>query len=258
MRPGPRFVIAMLCLASLALVASVEAGTVGAACLGGQIGTHADNTVRGSDDADQIRGLKGHDRLKGLAGDDCLHGGSGNDTLIGGAGQDRLIGGRGNDAIEADDGEVDSIACGAGSDDVTADPGDQLSGCESLTVAAVEIYGGGDITTRFANKTPWRVQWVSVDDQLLCALHVDHPWFEPFSTGATTFTHCQGQPNALAVWRITREDGRVLATVRSSYGDLIVYPVVDLGFHVDCDNSQPVAATCQVSDANLVTLTART
>lgn len=84
-----------------------------------------------------IRGLSGNDTILGGALDDSLAGGTGNDSLTGGAGRDSLDGGAGNDVVNARDGEVDTIACGDGTDTVVADAGDVVSGCEVVQLPAV-------------------------------------------------------------------------------------------------------------------------
>jgi hypothetical protein len=103
--------------------------------------------LTGAGGNDVLRGGDRHgDAIDGGAGDDDLSGGFGDDTLVGGPGRDTIAGdrplrcnelhcdlggGSGNDAIEARDGEVDSIACGAGSDRVLADASDVVAAdCE--------------------------------------------------------------------------------------------------------------------------------
>ncbi|TML33540.1 MAG: hypothetical protein E6G29_12000 [Actinobacteria bacterium] len=58
---------------------------------------------------------------------------SGNDHLIGGKGRDVLKGGPGNDTIDARDGQVDTINCGSGDDQVKADRKDHVAhNCEHV------------------------------------------------------------------------------------------------------------------------------
>lgn len=82
--------------------------------------------------ADRLLGTKAGDELRGLGGRDVLVGGKGSDVLIGGRGPDRLRGGPGRDGfnmrdgvelaapgadrIDARDGRLDEINCGAGDD----------------------------------------------------------------------------------------------------------------------------------------------
>ena len=84
-----------------------------------------------------VRAFSGPQALVGGAFADTLSGGAGDDTLTGGGGSDALHGGAGNDTVNARDGEVDTIACGDGSDTVVADAGDVVSGCEVVQLPAV-------------------------------------------------------------------------------------------------------------------------
>lgn len=59
-----------------------------------------DDTITGSDSANQLQGFAGADSLSGNDGDDTLIGGDGNDTLLGGDGDDLLKGGDGDDSID--------------------------------------------------------------------------------------------------------------------------------------------------------------
>jgi hypothetical protein len=107
----------------------------------------ADSALTGHGGADRLRGGDGADRIDGGAGDDALDGGFGDDAIVGGPGRDAisadLAGGDcgpawcklpyGNDRVEARDGEVDSIACGAGTDVVVADAADVVApDCEQV------------------------------------------------------------------------------------------------------------------------------
>jgi Ca2+-binding RTX toxin-like protein len=110
-----------------------------------QVGTPS--TMAGGGGDDHLRSGDGPDHLDGGPGNDTVDGGFGDDVLIGGPGRDiisgDLAGGDcgplwctypyGNDTIEARDGEVDSIICGAGTDTVSADPQDVVaSDCENV------------------------------------------------------------------------------------------------------------------------------
>jgi hypothetical protein len=116
-----------------------------------QVGDAGELIGLGGDD--ELRGGDGADAIDGGAGADLLDGGFGDDTITGGPGRDRisadLAGGDcgplwckypfGNDVVQARDGEIDSIACGAGTDRVVADPADTVaSDCETI-----ERAGGG-------------------------------------------------------------------------------------------------------------------
>jgi hypothetical protein len=59
----------------------------------------ADNTQRGTANADTLTGTAKMDRLFGEAGSDVLNGGAGDDIIYGEAGNDSLIGGPGNDQL---------------------------------------------------------------------------------------------------------------------------------------------------------------
>lgn len=104
----------------------------------------------------RIDGGGGDDLIKAADGSDAIFGGAGNDTIDGGFGDDTITPGPGrdevsadtrggdcgpawckvpygNDTIDAVDGELDSIACGAGDDRVAADPQDVVAAdCERV------------------------------------------------------------------------------------------------------------------------------
>jgi Ca2+-binding RTX toxin-like protein len=99
-----------------------------------------DDVITGGDDMEEIDGGAGNDRLEG---------GRNHDTIIGGPGRDIIYGDEtanrcnpdfpescvryGNDVIDARDGEVDQIDCGAGNDTVKADPDDVVAAnCETV------------------------------------------------------------------------------------------------------------------------------
>lgn len=100
----------------------------------------------GTDQADTLTGFDYDDRIEGGAGDDVIVGGYGNDTIIPGPGRDTVNADTatacnffecrppyGNDAIDARDGEVDTITCGVGEDSVLADPVDIIAAdCETV------------------------------------------------------------------------------------------------------------------------------
>jgi Ca2+-binding RTX toxin-like protein len=105
------------------------------------------STLRGMGGNDILKAADGSDELDGGAGADFLDGGFGDDHLVGGPGADIIHGDIpggdcgpvwckypfGNDRIDARDGEVDSIDCGAGDDSVTADANDVVApDCENV------------------------------------------------------------------------------------------------------------------------------
>jgi hypothetical protein len=111
----------------------------------------ASGDLSGNGGNDELIGADGTDRIDGGAGDDRLDGGFGDDTIIGGPGKDIISGDGaggdcgplwckypyGNDTIDARDGEIDSITCGAGTDTVLADAADVVApDCETVTRSA--------------------------------------------------------------------------------------------------------------------------
>jgi Ca2+-binding RTX toxin-like protein len=106
------------------------------------IGAGGDDRLRGADGPDRVDGGPGNDSIDAGFGDDVIVGGPGRDTISG-----DLAGGDcgplwckypyGNDTIDALDGEVDSITCGAGQDTVKADAADVVAAdCETVTRGA--------------------------------------------------------------------------------------------------------------------------
>jgi Ca2+-binding RTX toxin-like protein len=81
-----------------------------------------------------FRGLGGDDTFLGGAGPDFVDAGLGNDSLTPGAGSDTIHAGEGNDVINVQDGAIDIVECGAGTDSVTADRSDALSNCENVSL----------------------------------------------------------------------------------------------------------------------------
>lgn len=101
----------------------------------------------GGGGADVLRAGDGNDRLDGGPGADAIDGGFGDDAIVGGPGRDTIsadLAGDdcgpawckvpyGNDTIDARDGEVDSVTCGAGADRVLADAADVVAAdCEQV------------------------------------------------------------------------------------------------------------------------------
>ncbi len=93
-------------------------------------GGAGDDTLRGTEDADELDGANGNDRIEALGGDDSINGGRGADTLDGGAGDDFMNA----DSFEpgaADDDDIaaDVLEGGPGKDRVRSVRGaDTLSG----------------------------------------------------------------------------------------------------------------------------------
>lgn len=76
-------------------------------------------------------------QLIGGDGKDTITGGPGAELIVGGTGADSIDAGAGDDDIRTRDGEADSVACGDGSDSLTADnldliPDAELPRCERL------------------------------------------------------------------------------------------------------------------------------
>lgn len=100
-------------------------------------GTTADANSAGDrdrvrSDIERLIGGTGADRLTGNAFANQLTGGGGPDILTGGGAIDFLYGGDGDDDLfSRGDGAADTAACQGGTaDEVTADAGDTVSGCE--------------------------------------------------------------------------------------------------------------------------------
>lgn len=97
-------------------------------------GTAKADYLAGSGFDDKIYGLGGSDTLLGGAGDDLLDGGAGNDVIDGGSGRDRILAGAGSDTVLANDGDRDTIDCGAGNDRAVVDGIDVVVNCEAVQV----------------------------------------------------------------------------------------------------------------------------
>jgi Ca2+-binding RTX toxin-like protein len=109
-------------------------------------GNNADNTLRGTPEADTIHAYGGDDVVWAFSGRDEIHGGNNADTLygnrygdkiIGGKGTDHLYGGYGDDRLVGRDlnssgiGQRDVLDCGPGHDTFAADFDDRvLANCE--------------------------------------------------------------------------------------------------------------------------------
>jgi Ca2+-binding RTX toxin-like protein len=121
------------------------------------VGTSKRDDVFGRDGRDVLIGFDGWDRLHGEQGNDILVGEDGNDSLWGSGLDDTLDGGRGNDVLRPgfgrdvvdagpgndvvwageSDGDLDSIDCGPGFDQVVYSSRnslrrDRVFGCESV------------------------------------------------------------------------------------------------------------------------------
>jgi Ca2+-binding RTX toxin-like protein len=110
-----------------------------------------DSTITGGGGNDKLRGHDHTETIDGGPGNDRVEGGMGNDTLTGGPGEDQIFGDAtsdvcgiyyckipfGNDVIDARDGRLDGVDCGAGDDTVIADAVDVIApNCEHVDKAA--------------------------------------------------------------------------------------------------------------------------
>jgi len=109
-------------------------------------GMSGNDTLIGSQAAENIAGGAGNDKIFGDYGDDILSGGRGRDSIFGGDDDDIITGGSGRDRLHGDDGN-DTIDGGdgndiiyGGSDDPYGDDRDTLSGGSGND----RIYGGAD------------------------------------------------------------------------------------------------------------------
>lgn len=113
------------------------------------IGTHSNDTLRGTAYDNRLVGNGGDDDLDGDWGADILEGRSGNDTLRGGAGSDRIFGGDGEDRIVVDSG-LNRVHGGAGADDFIFNGGqmtivDFTDNVDDLVINRAAI-GAADLT----------------------------------------------------------------------------------------------------------------
>jgi hypothetical protein len=125
------------------------------------LGGAAGDTLVGGAGNERLDGNGGADTLIGGAGNDALNGGNGDDRLIGGAGADALNGGNDADFLDTRDAVADSaLACGAGTDRISADLGDPAtSDCEvvaPVVVGDISVSGtaaeGGTLSASFSGQ----------------------------------------------------------------------------------------------------------
>ena len=168
LRLGPALALATtaLLLGGGVALAVALVGTVGDDVLRGTaqpdslVGKAGDDRLYGFGGGDSIVGGPGSDRSRDGDGDDTITGGEGDDFLFGGAGADVRSGGEGDDLIaesfELDEADVDRLhggggddflesvnfpasrdvlRCGAGTDEVQADPKDVVGeDCERVQI----------------------------------------------------------------------------------------------------------------------------
>jgi hypothetical protein len=135
--PGPNTID--LAGVTPAAFTSVEAVTVA--------GDEGDDTIAGSQLADELEGEDGDDTLRGNTGNDELNGRSGDDRVLGGAGNDTVFAALGNDSLDGQAGSdtyrLDLFELGPGVR--VADTGSEgtdaidIADCEGVTVEARQI-----------------------------------------------------------------------------------------------------------------------
>lgn len=130
-------------------------------------------TLVGNGGNDKLSAFDYNDKVDGGAGDDVLVGGYGDDVVTGGPGRDQINGDvrsttcnyiqcrlpYGNDTIYAQDGEVDSVDCGIGTDTAYVDAIDVVSGCENVITGSGPAGGqpqgdGGSTKAKSASALP--------------------------------------------------------------------------------------------------------
>ena len=141
-RPASLFVAIFFALACNALQASVD--------------YDVDETITGTDNADQLQGDGNDELLRGGDGDDAISGGDGDDVLVGGDGDDIISGGDGADLIvlHLDDEGIDEVL------DFSPEEGDMVvldyAGLEGLGTykrANIEVTIQGDVKVRLLDNT---------------------------------------------------------------------------------------------------------
>ena len=135
-------------LALLALVLLTGTALAAIMCRGECTGTNMNDRLIGSPQDDRIFSGAGNDRARGDAGEDFIKGEEGNDEVYGqvdndrvkgNLGEDKVFGGQGDDIVRGgshgrpDDGAIDILDCGQGTDTVYFTPGvDEVSdNCEN-------------------------------------------------------------------------------------------------------------------------------
>ena len=83
----------------------------------------------------------GTDTITGGVAAETIRGGDGNDTITAGKGADVVDAGPGDDKVDVQDGVVDTVDCGAGSDTIVADADDVLVNCDIAAAAGTVITG---------------------------------------------------------------------------------------------------------------------
>ena len=84
----------------------------------------------------------GADTITGGAAAETIRGGDGNDTIKAGTGVDRVESGEGDDKVDVQDGAIDTVDCGGGSDTIVADANDVLVNCDVAGAAGTGTPAG--------------------------------------------------------------------------------------------------------------------
>jgi Ca2+-binding RTX toxin-like protein len=95
-------------------------------------GFEDENVGGASNSIEALEGGAAGDVLTGNDLDNVLTGGPGDDSILPGGGRDVVLAQDGDDEVNARDGAQDSVDCGAGSDELVADPADEAAGCEAV------------------------------------------------------------------------------------------------------------------------------
>ncbi len=106
------------------------------------VGTEANDTLSGSNNADTMNGLGGNDTINGLGGNDTIDAGAGNDTVNGGEGNDTLSGALGTDTISGGAGN-DQLFGGADDDTFVWTLADTTAA--GIEADSVQDFGIGDV-----------------------------------------------------------------------------------------------------------------
>jgi hypothetical protein len=133
---------------AIELADNTQRGTANAETL---TGTNKMDRLFGDGGADVLNGYDGDDILNGGDGDDVMRGGLGNDQILGGAGKDRLFGGDGDDKLYGGD-DSDRLRGNEGNDVLWGDAGaDVLEGGAGSDYFVFD-FGDSGVTRPLADK----------------------------------------------------------------------------------------------------------
>ncbi|WP_262028770.1 calcium-binding protein [Microvirga sp. Mcv34] len=114
------------------------------------IGGLGNDTLYGSDEANEINGLSGNDIIDGAGGSDEIFGDEGDDTIYGSGGDDRIYGSENNDVIAGGAG-ADTLDGGSGIDTLLY--GEAEAAYVDLRTGYVAGQATGDVIRGFENVT---------------------------------------------------------------------------------------------------------